>query len=377
MSIKGWTPLCRRGSPIPATAKFSVLGLPLWTVIAPVLGVAALALGTPDNTFSAAIDAVLLCAAVLAAVHHAETVAHAVGEPFGSLVLALAVTVIETSLIASIMISEGNGAAELARDTLFATMMIVTNGIVGLCLLVGGGRHHEQRFTQTGVSAALAMLSTLAVLVLVLPNFTVTATGPYYSNTQLVFVAVVSLVIYASFVFAQTVRHRDYFKLEGGAGAGHGHAVNRRTAIASFGLMAVGLVAVVLLAKSLSPVIKEAVNAAGAPQALVGIIIAGVVLAPEAIAAVTAARRDDLQTSLNLALGSALATTGLTIPAVATVSIMLHLDLVLGLPTREMVLLALTLLVTTLSLSTARTTVVHGIIHLVLFATFLFTTLVP
>ena len=354
-----------------------MIGLPIWTVAAPILAAGALFLGAPSAPWLAALDAILLGAAVLAAVHHAETIAHALGEPYGSLLLALAVTVIETALIASIMISEGDGASDLARDTVFATMMIVLNGIVGLCLLVGGRRHHEQSFTQYGVSAGLAMISTLAVLVLVLPNYTTTTPGPIYSSTQLIFVAVVSLIIYAAFVVAQTIRHQDYFLHENGTESASHAAVTRSTAWISFAFLMLGLVAVVLLAKSLSPTIKQAVAAAGAPPALVGVIIALVVLLPEALAAVSAARRDDLQTSLNLAIGSALATTGLTIPAVAAVSLWLHLDLVLGLSIREIVLLALTLLVTSLSLGTGRTTIVHGVIHLVLFATFLFTTLVP
>lgn len=345
---------------------------------APILGAAALTLGAPATVWLSCLDALLLGAAVLAAVHHAETIAHAMGEPFGSLVLALAVTVIETSLIASIMISEGSGSSSLARDTVFATMMIVMNGIIGLCLLVGGRRHHEQNFTQYGVSAGLAMLSTLAILVLVLPNYTISAEGPVYSTTQLIFVAIVSLVIYGAFVVAQTIRHRDYFLYDGGSGDEHGHAVvTHQTAWASFGFMLLGLVAVVLLAKLLSPAIKQGVAAAGAPEAMVGIIIAAVVLLPEAVAAVGAARRNDLQTSLNLAIGSALATTGLTIPAVAAVALWLDLHLVLGLTSRETVLLALTLFVTSLSLSTGRTTIVQGVLHLVLFATFLFTTLFP
>ena len=194
-------------------------------------------LGAPSVAWIAAVDVILLCGAVLAAVHHAETIAHAVGEPFGSLVLALAVTIIETSLIASIMISEGQRGAELARDTLFATMMIVMNGIVGLCLLIGGRRHHEQSFTQFGVSAALAMLSTLAVLVLVLPNYTISAAGPVYSTKQLIFVAIISSVIYASFVYAQTIRHRDYFLHDGGSPQETDHAVSRSTAAVSFGFM--------------------------------------------------------------------------------------------------------------------------------------------
>lgn len=334
-------------------------------------------MGVPASPWLAAVDALLLGAAVLAAVHHAETIAHALGEPFGTLLLALAVTVIETALIASIMISEGSGASELTRDTVFATMMIVLNGIIGLCLLVGGRRHHEQSFTQYGVSAGLAMISTLAILVLVLPNYTTTAAGPVYSANQLIFVAVISLIIYGAFVVAQTIRHRDYFLHENGAGPDAHAAISRTTGWVSFGFLMLGLAAVVLLAKSLSPFIKQAVAAAGAPQAMVGVIIAAVVLLPEAIAAVSAARRDNLQTSLNLAIGSALATTGLTIPAVAAVSLWLGLDLVLGLSIRETVLLVLTLFVTSLSLGTGRTTIVHGVIHLVLFATFLFTTLVP
>ena len=344
---------------------------------APILAAAALFFGAPTSPWLATVDALLLGAAVLAAVHHAETIAHALGEPYGSLLLALAVTVIETALIASIMISEGNGAAALARDTVFATMMIVLNGIIGLCLLVGGRRHHEQSFTQYGVSAGLAMISTLAILVLVLPNYTTTAPGPVYAPTQLIFVAIISLIIYAAFVVAQTIRHRDYFQHDGGAAVDDHASISTMTAWISFAFLMLGLVAVVLLAKSLSPTIKQAVAAAGAPPAMVGVIIALVVLLPEAIAAVGAARRDNLQTSLNLAIGSALATTGLTIPAVAAVSIWLGLDLVLGLSIRETVLLALTLFVTSLSLGTGRTTIVHGVIHLVLFATFLFTTLVP
>jgi Ca2+:H+ antiporter len=341
-----------------------------------VLGLAALGLGTPANPWLAVLDAVLLLAAVLAAVHHAETVAHALGEPYGTLILALAVTVIETALIVSIMLSEGAAAQSLTRDTVFATVMLVLNGIVGLCLLIGGGRHGEQSYTQTGVSTGLAMLSTLVVLTLVLPAYTVSAPGPVYSKTQLIFVAIVSLVVYAAFLLAQTVRHRDYF-LHGPEQIDHAAPVGRTVLTGSFALMGGGLVAVVLLAKLLSPSLKQTVAAMGAPPAAVGIIIAAVVLLPEALAAIRAARQDRLQTSLNLALGSALATTGLTLPAVAGVSIALHLDLTLGLPAREAVLLALTLFVTSLSLSTGRTTVVHGILHLVLLATFFLVTLVP
>lgn len=353
--------------------------IPLWTWIVPLLGLAALTLGAPVNPWITVAVAVLLGGVVLAAVHHAETIARQLGEPFGTLVLALAVTVIETSLIVSIMLTDSESAQTLARDTVFAAMMIVMNGIIGLCLLIGGGRHHEQGFTQFGVSAGLAMLSTLMVLTLVLPNYTVSVPGPAYSHTQLVFVAIVSIVIYGAFVVAQTIRHRDYFLYEPveGPGESHGGILSRSILAASGALMVAALIGVVLLAKSLSPSIKAGVKAIGAPQAMVGVIIALLVLLPEGLSAVRAARGDRLQTSLNLAIGSALATIGLTIPAVAAVSLLLGLDLVLGLSPVEITMLVLTMFVASLSLGTGRTTFVQGVIHLVLFATFLFTTLVP
>lgn len=354
-------------------------GLSAWSVLAPLLAVAAVALGKPDDLASSLIIGLLLGAAIMAAVYHAEVLAHYLGEPFGTLVLALAVTIIESSLIVSIMLSEGAQAQALARDTLIAAIMITINGIVGICLLAGGKRHHEQRYTQSGVSAGLAMLATLSVLTLVLPNYTTSASGAFYSSQQLVFVAIVSLLIYATFVVAQTIRHRDHFLHQIPEADDHAHEapVPRVKAIASAAVLVVALVAVVLLAKNLSPMIEAAVAGIGAPAALVGIIIAALVLAPEGFAALRAARANRVQTSLNLAIGSALATIGLTIPAVATVALVLGLELELGLSMRTTVLLALTLLVATLTLGRGSTTVVQGVIHLTIFATYLFTTIVP
>lgn len=358
-----------------------MLTIPRWTVAAPMLGVLALPAEASASVWIGAAVALVLIGAVLAAVHHAETIAHYLGEPYGTLLLAVAVTVIETALIVSLMLADGPGEAALARDTVFAALMIVMNGIIGLCLLAGGTRHHEQQFTRYGVSATLGMLATLAVLTLVLPNYTTSSAGPFYTAGQLIFVAVVSLIIYATFVVAQTVRHRDYFL----HGIPDEEAVvdpempelTRNSALASFGLLVVALIAVVLLAKGLSPLITEAVVAAEAPRAVVGIVIAALVLLPEGLAAWRAARRNQLQTSLNLALGSALATIGLTIPAVTVVALALDLKLALGLPQSSTVLLILTLFVTSLSLGTGRTTIVQGVMHLVLMATFLFTTLMP
>lgn len=355
--------------------------LPLKSWISPLIGWLVLAASfVTAQPWFALLLAVALVACVLAAVHHAEVVAHRVGEPFGTLVLALAVTVIEASLIVSLMISGGEAAATLARDTIFAAIMIILNGMVGLFLLTGGSRHGEQAFGLYGVNAALATLATMAVLTLILPNTTTTTAGPVYSSSQLLLIAAVLLVLYCAFVLVQTVRHRDYFLPEGDAARdeeAHAAPPNTKTAAVSGLLLLVCLGAVVLLAKALSPAIEASVDAAGAPKALVGIIIAAIVLLPESLAALKAAKLDRLQTSLNLALGSALATIGLTIPVVVLVALGSGMTLVLGLDTKGMVLLALTLLVATLSLGTGRTTVLQGVVHLVIFVIYLFTTIVP
>ena len=361
----------------PRPSHFPTFGLAPWSIAMPLVALAALVLGKPEGVWLALILAVVLGAAILSAVYHAEVLAHYLGEPFGTLLLAFAVTVIETSLIVSIMLSEGEKAQALARDTLIAAIMITINGIVGICLLAGGGRHHEQSYTQSGVTHGLSMLATLSVVTLALPNFTTTQSGAFYSSLQLGFVAVISLIIYGTFVVAQTIRHRDHFLNPEEADHAHEAPVPRPRAGAAAGLLLVALVAVVLLAKTLSPSIEAGVAAVGAPQAMVGIIIAALVLAPEGFAAVRAARANRVQTSLNLAIGSALATIGLTIPAVALTALATGLDLELGLSMRGIVLLALTLLVASMTLGTGRTTVVQGTIHLVIFATYLFTTLVP
>lgn len=350
-----------------------------WTWLAP-LG-AWLLIGV---SFSAAVPTLLLASllilTVLAAVHHAELVAHRVGEPFGTFLLAIAVTVIELGLIVTLMAAGGEGAASLARDTVFAAVMIILNGLVGICIFIGAIRHKEQIFQQTGVSASLATICGLTVLTLVLPNFTVSEPGPVYSPSQLGFVAVVSLWLYATFVAVQTVRHRDYFLPDKAVAADEEiHAdppTNQQTGISALLLIAC-LGGVVLLAKTLAPPIEVAVASAGAPRAIVGVIIAALVLLPEGVAAVRASLANRLQTSLNLALGSALATIGLTIPAVAALSLMAELPIALGLDAKSIVLLFLTLVVATLTLGTGRTTVLQGALHLVIFAVYLFTTIVP
>lgn len=349
-----------------------------WTWVAPALGwlliVASAAIPVPNVLVGA-----VLIATVLAAVHHAELIAHRVGEPFGTFLLAIAVTVIELGLIITLMAAAGDDAATLARDTVFAAVMIILNGLVGVCILIGAIRHREQTFQQVGVSASLATLSALTVLTLVLPNFTVSVPGPVYSPSQLAFVAIVSFILYATFVSVQTVRHRDYFlpatrveDLEA-----HAEPPTVRRAISSAILLIGCLAAVVLLAKVLSKPIEAAVDGVGAPRAVVGVVIAALVLLPESLAAARAALGNRLQTSLNLGLGSALATIGLTIPAVAALSLMAGLPIALGLDAKSIVLLFLTLLVATLSLGTGRTTILQGTVHLMIFGVYLFTTIVP
>jgi Ca2+:H+ antiporter len=304
-------------------------------------------------------------------------VAHRTGEPFGTLVLALAVTVIELALIVSMMVSDGIAVPELARDTLFATVMIVCNGVIGLCLWVGALRHRVLEFRIEGTAPALSVLIALTAMTLVLPRLTLTTPGPDYSTSQLIFAGVLSLALYCTFVFVQTVRHRDYFLPVGAAEDEHAEPPSTRAALASFVLLCFALVAVVGLAKSLTPGIRAFMGAMSAPPSAIGIVIALLVLLPEASAAVRAALRNRMQTSLNLALGSALASIGLTIPAVAAVAITMHLDLALGLEPKEMAFLFITLIVASTTLASGRATVMQGAVHLVLFAAFVFLSVVP
>lgn len=354
--------------------------LPVWTIAAPIV---AWILYFASSVFSSGwfdfVLAVALIAAVLVAVHHAEVVAHRVGEPFGSLVLAVAVTVIEVSLIVSLMLSGGPDTSALARDTVFAAVMIILTGMIGLCLLVGGMRFREQVFVKQGVGTALVALTAITVLTLILPNYTTTVAGPVYSTSQLIFAAIISLVLYGSFVMVQAVRHRDYFLPPLGKEDEETHAAppTVKTTMLSLFLLLLCLGVVVMLAKKLSPTIENVVLQLGAPKSLVGIIVAFTILLPEGLAALRAARNNRLQTSLNLALGSALASIGLTIPAVGIVSIFTGMTVTLGIDTKSTVLLLLSIFTIMISFGNGRTNVLQGIVLLVIFAVYLFTTVVP
>lgn len=364
-----------------------------WTLLTPPLALAVLLLswGHHIDTVVAVVLAVVLAGATLAAVHHAEVVAHRVGEPFGSLVLAIAVTVIEVALIVTLMITGASDTSTLARDTVFAAVMITTNGIVGISLLVGALRFGVTLFNPEGTGAALATVATLSALSLVLPTFTTGAPGPEFSPTQLTFAAIASIALYLLFVLTQTGRHRDFFlpvvppstsatEDVGSRAADAGdHSVppTARAAQLSLGLLLVALVDVVGLAKVESHSIESAVHAVGFPPSFVGVVIALLVLAPETLAAVRAAQRERVQISLNLGYGSAMASIGLTIPALAVASIWLKGRLVLGLGPTQLVLLTLTVLVSTLTVVPGRATRLQGGIHIVLLAAFLFLAIKP
>jgi Ca2+:H+ antiporter len=353
-----------------------------WTTVVPVLAVLVTAAtwGSKPGTVVLVIVAALLGSAVLAAVHHAEIVAHRVGEPFGSLVLAVAVTVIEVALIVTLMVAGGDEASTLARDTVFAAVMITCNGIIGLSLLVATLRHRTASFNAEGTASALATVATLATLSLVVPSFTTSRSTPEFSPLQLTFAAIASLVLYALFVLMQTVRHRDYFlpaQTARNDPEHHAEPPTRQAAVTSLWLLLVSLVAVVGLAKLESPAIEDVVADVGAPQSAVGVVIALVVLLPETLAAVRNARSDRMQSSFNLGFGSAIASIGLTIPVIALASIWIDTPLVLGLGPLQTVLLALSVVVAALTVLPGRATLQEAGVHLVLFASFVFLAFVP
>ncbi|MFC6092698.1 calcium:proton antiporter [Saccharothrix lopnurensis] len=350
-----------------------------WTLVVPLLGLVTLVLtwGRDLGPVIVALAALVLAGTVLAAVHHAEVIALRVGEPYGSLVLAVAVTVIEVALIVTLMISGGPESATLARDTVFAAVMITTNGIIGLSLLLGALKYGVTLFNSEGSGAALATVATLTTLSLVFPTFTTSQQGPEFTAPQLAFAALASLALYVMFVLTQTVRHRDFFlplTPEGDVVETDEHAPrpSGREAGTSLALLLVALVAVVGLAKVESPAIEAAVAAAGFPHSFVGVVIALLVLLPETIAAGRAALRGRIQTSLNLGFGSAMASIGLTIPVIAITSVWLDGPLLLGLGSTQMVLFAITVVVSVLTVVPGRATRLQGGVHLVLLAAFLF-----
>jgi Ca2+:H+ antiporter len=331
---------------------------------------------SPAGWLFALVLLVILFGTVFAAVHHAEVIAHEIGEPYGTLLLTLAVTIIEVALIATIMLGEKQ-VPTLARDTVFAVVMIVCNGLVGICIFIGGLRYREQDFQVSGANLYLSVLFVMAAITLVLPNYTLTTPGPIYSAAQLGFVSVVTILLYGVFLYTQTIRHRDYFVRQTAGIDDSATPVSRRAMALSAVLLLLSLLAVVLLAKKFSLVVDAGTALLGAPASFAGVLVALLILLPESVAAVAAARGNDLQKSINLALGSSLATIGLTIPAVAAAAYALDKQLVLGLNEQEMVLLLLTFMLSMLTFGTGRTNILFGLVHMVVFAVFVFLQFVP
>lgn len=349
-----------------------------WTIIIPVLAWILFFSGLIEsNIFFKSLAGLLLIFSVTSAVHHSEIVAYKVGEPYGTIILAIAITVIEVSIIISLMMSGGQETVALARDTVYSATMLILNGIVGLCLFIGGIKHFEQHFSRHSTTIVLVSLVSIIVFTLVIPTFTESVHGSYYSTPQLIFASISCLVIYGCFLFAQTSRHREYFLSDSKEENQKPMEVSNKELMVSLIFLFLSLSIVVLLAKKLSPTIESVVISNNLPLTLVGVVIAMIILLPEAIAAINAARSNRLQTSLNLALGSALASIGLTIPSVAVVCIMYDMKIVLGLDVKAIILLGLSVFTVMLSLSSGRTNIVYGAVLLVNLFAFLFFTIYP
>ena len=327
------------------------------------------------NMITVLILVLLLVVAVLSSVYFAEIIAHRVGQPYGTLILAVSVTVIEVGLIASILLGRSPGSESIVRDSIFATIMIVCNAVVGISLLIGAIKHHETVFKAEGTNIALALLITAATLAFVLPTYTTSTPGPNYTLPQLRGAAMACFILYATYVYAQTVRHKSLFLapvFEHPEHRNHSHSKpsNQKTAISGLALL-LSLLSVIFLAKHLAPYIEEGVQSMGAPHEVVGILIACLVLLPESFTSIRQALHNKMQNSFNLAYGSGLASVGLTIPVVAILSYVSGITLTLGLDAKSLVFLMLTFILSIMTISMGKATFAQGIIHLVVFGAYM------
>lgn len=320
--------------------------------------------------------------AAFGVVHEAEELAHRLGEPLGTLVLTLAIVIIEVALVSAVMLSS-KAVPTLGRDTMFAVLMIVLNGIVGLGLVIGGLRHHQQSYNLQGTSAFLSVIIPLATIALIIPNFTTSTTGGTLSTLQAVAFSLFTVALYGIFLMIQTGRHRSFFIHDGGqmirsnadvpddAGTSEARSVKGREVLKHTVLLVANIVPIVLLSKSLAAILDHGIEALGAPTALGGVLIAAIVFTPEGISALKAVARNELQRAINLCLGAATSTIGLTVPAILAVGLISGQTVVLGLAPTEMTLLVVTLILSTLTFSGLRTTVLEGAVHLIVFFVYL------
>jgi Ca2+:H+ antiporter len=307
----------------------------------------------------------------ISVVRHADSIAIKCGEPYGTLILTLSAITIEVMMISAAML-HGKNNPTLARDMMFAVIMIALNGLIGLSLLLGGLRHREQHYNLQGASAYLNTIMALSVLGLVLPNFTTSLSGPRFSTVQEIFLAVTAIGLYAIFLLIQTMRHSDYFMDTRGAGHfSEHHAGAMHSTIYHAVMLILYLLVVIVLAEKFAIPLDNSIERFGMPQAFGGAIVAGLVLAPEALSAINAARKNQLQRSVNILHGSVLASIGLTIPAVLTIGMISKRTVTLGIEGGNLPLLLLTLAVSVVTFTSGKTSVLQGCIHLLLFAVFL------
>jgi Ca2+:H+ antiporter len=349
-----------------------------WTTSIPLITCVIYFSGLLDNNvWFQVVSGVLLLFCVMSAVHHSEIIAHRVGEPYGTIILAVSVTIIEVAIIISLMMTGGKEYASFARDTVYAAVMLILNGLVGLSLFIGGLKHHRQTFSNHSVIIALVALVSIVTFTLILPSYTKGIAGPYYTETQLLFEIFACLIIYVTFISAQTVRHRDYFVSAPDDKDTPDHGVSNTSVAISLVFLLISLTIVVLLAKQLSQPIEDFLVNRGLPKSIVGILIAAVILLPEGISAVNAARQNKLQSSLNLSLGSALASIGLTIPAVSIISYFYEIPLILGLDTLPIILLVISIFTVMLSLIAGKSNALYGVVLLVNLFAYIFLTIHP
>lgn len=358
-----------------------------WLDVLPFVSLAILTIlmGAPKvGVFGGIVATLFLVISVMVSVYHAEEIAHSIGEGLGTLVLALSVTVIEVGLILTMMGAGGAGAESVARDTVFSAVVILLNGVVGVCLLLGGFKYREMGFQFRGTSTLLMVIVVISFLCFVLPNVTTTVEGPYLNSSQMIVISTLCILMYFTLVVFQTRTHTYYFQtVEGGkheGEAGEHEPVPKlpvRSLLTDFVCLFVGLAAVIGLSKVMSPMIESGVSALGAPKAAVGLIIASIVLLPEAITAIIAARENRLQTSLNLALGSGVASIALTIPVVSVYSMMTEQSLLLGLDDKGMAFLILSIILSSITLGNGKGNVLQGVVHLFVTVAYCAVTFIP